>query len=192
MNNFNDAFEDLIKDMYNAEKQLLKALPKLAKNTTNEQLRMGFQEHLEPHQPEQCGFKPTGKVCPAMQGLVEEAQEHIKEAKPSPLLDAALIAAAQKVEHYEMANYGTARAWAEVMGQTQAAQVLQQILEQESATNEKLTQLAEGTVNQEACNFEMPQQPKRRSTTSRSSSSKSGSSARKSTGSTRKKATAAR
>src|SRR4051812_39194290 len=105
MNSFSEAFEDLVKDMHNAEKQILKALPKMAKMATNEQLRQGFEEHLmqtEEHVrrleqvAQSCGFKPTGKVCPAMQGLVEEAQEHMKEGKPGPLMDAVLIASAQK------------------------------------------------------------------------------------------------
>jgi ferritin-like metal-binding protein YciE len=201
MNTFNEAFEDLIKDMHNAEKQILKALPKMAKACSNEQLRAGFEEHLrqtEGHvqRLEQvaqiCGFKPTGKVCPAMQGLIEEANEHLKEGDPSPLMDAVLIASAQKVEHYEICSYGTAKAWAELMGQTDCANLLQQTLQEEEQTDEKLNQLAEGGINEEAYNMpEMEERPKRRPTARRSTTSKPSTSRTKSA-SSRSKATAKR
>ncbi len=178
MDNFKDAFEDLIKDMYNAEKQLIKALPKMAKAAQSEQLKAGFTEHLaqtEEHArrleqvAETCGFKPTGKVCPAMKGLVEEADEHIKEGKPSPLKDAVLIAAAQKVEHYEMANYGTARAWAELISQPKCAQLLQETLREEEMADEKLNMLAEGGINQQACKTVISQTAKRKTAEGRGS-----------------------
>jgi ferritin-like metal-binding protein YciE len=201
MNSFNEAFEDMIKDLHNAEKQLTKALPKMAKAASNEQLRMGFEEHLKQTEEhvrrlEQvaqiCGFKPTGKVCPAMQGLVEEASEHLKEGEPSPLLDSVLIASAQKVEHYEISSYGTAKAWAELMGQNECATLLEQTLQEEEQTDEKLNQLAEGGINQEACNMpEMEQKPKRR-TTARTTTSKSSGSRSKSKTSSRSKTTANR
>ena len=202
MSSFQDEFEDLIKDMYNAEKQLIKALPKMAKAATNAQLRQGFEEHLQQTEghvqrleqvAQAGGFKPSGKVCPAMQGLVEEANEHIKEGEPGPVLDAVLIASAQKVEHYEICSYGTAKAWAELLGQQEAVQLLQQTLQEEEQTDEKLNQLAEGGINQEAMNApEMEEKPKRRtparkstSSNGRSSSSRSGSTSR-----SRSKATA--
>lgn len=205
MSSFQDEFEDLIKDLHNAEKQLTKALPKMAKAATNEQLKAGFEEHLrqtEEHVKrleqvaESCGFKPTGKMCPAMKGLIEEAEEHLKEGEPGPVLDAVLIASAQKVEHYEICSYGTARAWAELLGETEAVQLLQMTEQEEVQTDEKLNQLAEGGVNQEALNApEMEEKPKRKTTTrkSTSSSSKSSSTASRSkSASSRSKAGASR
>jgi ferritin-like metal-binding protein YciE len=142
-----------------------------------------------------CGFKPTGKTCPAMQGLVEEANEHMKEGEPGPVMDAVLIASAQKVEHYEICAYGTARAWAELLGQQEAVQLLQQTLQEEEQTDEKLNQLAEGGINQEAMNApEMEEKPKRR-TTARKSTSSNGRSSTSRSGSTsrsRSKSTASR
>jgi ferritin-like metal-binding protein YciE len=159
MENLNEAFQDLIKDIHNAEKQLAKALPKMAKKATSADLKKAFETHLaqtEEHATkvqqiaEDCGFKPTGVVCKAMKGLIEEADEHLQEGKPGHTLDAVMIAAAQKVEHYEMANYGTARTWAKQLGFDKVVPVLQGILDEEQATDELLTNLAVSHLNQEA------------------------------------------
>lgn len=156
MDNLKEAFEDLIKDIYNAEKQLIKALPKMAKKATSPDLKKAIETHLAETEDQAAkveqvatdlGFKPTGMVCKAMQGLVEEAEEHLKEGKPGHTLDAVIIAAAQKVEHYEMANYGTARTWARHLGYDAQVTVLQGILDQEQATDHKLTDLAEAKIN---------------------------------------------
>jgi ferritin-like metal-binding protein YciE len=154
-----DLYIDLLKDLYSAEKQLVKALPKMAKNAQARDLQRAFEEHLrqtEKHVDRierifsDLDGSPRGKKCVGMEGLVEEGNELLKEKVEPDVLDAGLIAAAQKVEHYEIASYGTARAWAEQLGYTQAARILQQTLEEESMANEKLTQIAEGHINLEA------------------------------------------
>jgi len=154
-----DLFVDELKDLYNAENQILKALPKMAKAASSEELRQGFEEHLEQTHGhverleqifEQLGARAKGKKCVAMEGLIDEGKELMSEDAEPSVMDAALIAAAQKVEHYEMAGYGTVRAWAEQLGLHEAANLLQQTLDEEKETDEKLTQLAESMVNQEA------------------------------------------
>jgi ferritin-like metal-binding protein YciE len=179
MNSLNEAFEDLIKDMYNAEKQVLKALPKAAKAAQSEQLRAGFEEHRQQTEgqiqrleqvAQICGFKPTGKVCKAAEGLIEEMDEIIKEGEPSPVMDAMLIVGGQKFEHYEIASYGTAATWAELMGSTECAQLLKQSLQEEEQTDEKLNRLAEGQINREAMGYEAPAKSPRRTTGSRTKS----------------------
>jgi ferritin-like metal-binding protein YciE len=154
-----DLYEDLLKDLYSAEKQLVKALPKMAKNADSRDLKKAFEEHLgqtEQHveRIEQIFSdlegSPRGKKCVGMEGLIEEGNELLKEDVEPDVLDAGLIAAAQKVEHYEIASYGTARAWAEKMGHNDAARLLQQTLEEEATANEKLTELAESYINMEA------------------------------------------
>jgi ferritin-like metal-binding protein YciE len=154
-----DLYEDLLKDLYSAEKQLVKALPKMAKNAESPDLQKAFQEHLG--QTEQhverierifsnLEGSPRGKKCVGMEGLIAEGDELLKEDVDPDVLDAGLIAAAQKVEHYEIAGYGTARAWAEKIGDNNAVRLLQQTLDEESMANEKLTQLAESHINMEA------------------------------------------
>jgi len=154
-----DLFLEEIKDLYDAEKQLVKALPKMAKAADSEELRQGFQEHLDQTKGhvdrlekvfDMMGKKASGKKCEAMQGLIEEGSDVIDEIDASPLRDAALIAAAQKVEHYEIAAYGSCRTFAEVLGRSDAAELLEQTLEEEKSTDEKLTELAEGMINEEA------------------------------------------
>ncbi|MDB6167665.1 MAG: hypothetical protein JWM88_529 [Verrucomicrobia bacterium] len=149
---------DELKDLYNAEQQLVKALPKMAKAANSPELKAGFTEHLEQTRGhvdrlEQAfrnlGEKPRGKTCKAMQGLVEEGAEMIGLDAPDSVRDAALIGAAQRVEHYEIAAYGTARAFAETIGEDDVAELLQATLDEEGETNKKLTALA-GTVNEEA------------------------------------------
>jgi ferritin-like metal-binding protein YciE len=148
-----------LRDIYNAENQLLKALPKMAKAASSEELKQAFEEHLEQTKEhverldeifEKLDKKPTGKTCKAMKGLIDEGSEIIKEDGEEHVLDAGLIAAAQKVEHYEMASYGTVRTWAEILGEEDAAELLQQTLDEEGETDKRLTELAEEIVNVEA------------------------------------------
>jgi ferritin-like metal-binding protein YciE len=147
-----------LQDLFHAEKQLIKALPKMAKAATNEELKAGFTEHLaqtEGHVTRlekafaALGEPAKAKTCPAMKGLIEEGNEAISENECSPVLDAQLIGSAQRVEHYEIAAYGTARSFAESLGETEVAALLQETLDEEGETNKKLTALSE-TVNAEA------------------------------------------
>lgn len=154
-----DLYIDLLKDLYSAEKQLTKALPKMAKNAQSSDLRKAFEDHLKQTEKQaerierifsDMDGSPRGKKCVGMEGLVEEGNEIMKEAADPDALDAGLIAAAQKVEHYEIAGYGTARAWARHLGYDNAAKLLDQTLEEESMANELLTRIAESHVNMEA------------------------------------------
>ena len=155
---FDDLFRHELSDLYNAEKQLTKALPKMAKAATDPKLKQGFETHLVETEGqieildqvfEHCGIKPERITCEAMKGLIEEGKEAIDEIEEGPLLDCALIVAAQKVEHYEIAGYGSLCTLADNMGQTKVKSLLAKILEQEKATDEKLTQVAM-TVNSQA------------------------------------------
>ncbi len=159
INNLEELFVDQLRDLYNAEQQLTKALPKMAEAASHAELRQGFEQHLEQtfeHVSrlervfESLGQQAKGKTCHAMKGLVEEGAEAIKEKGPDSVRDAALIAAAQRVEHYEIAGYGTVRTFAEALGHKEAAQLLQQTLLEEKETNDTLTQLAESHINQHA------------------------------------------
>ena len=154
-----DLYTDLLKDLYSAEKQLVKALPKIAKNAQSPDLQKAFQDHLKQTEGHverierifsDMDGSPRGKKCVGMEGLIEEGNELLQEDAEPDVLDAGLIAAAQKVEHYEIAGYGTARAWAQRLGYNSAARLLQQTLEEESLANEKLTKIAESHVNMEA------------------------------------------
>ena len=153
-----DLLVDELRDLHNAENQLIKALPKMAKASSNEELKEGFQTHHEETREhvdrlDRCfkllGEKARGKKCHAMEGLVEEGKEAIEEDAPDAIRDAKLIGAAQRVEHYEIAAYGTARAFAQTLGETKVADLLQETLDEEGETNKKLTALSE-TVNEEA------------------------------------------
>jgi ferritin-like metal-binding protein YciE len=153
-----DLFLHSLRDLYNAEKQLTKALPKMVKNASSEYLRDAIQAHLEEtqHQVERLeeifqGLDKAGKgvTCKAMQGLVEEGAEAL-EIEDEQVRDAGIIAAAQKVEHYEIASYGTARTFAQLLGNERAAELLQQTLDEEKAADEKLTEIATSEVNAEA------------------------------------------
>jgi ferritin-like metal-binding protein YciE len=155
---FTELFEDQIKDLYSAEKQIVQALPKMARKTTNPQLRAAFEKHLEETRnhvvrleqiAEELDFTPRGKKCKGAEGLIEEGKEAM-ESFEDDTLDAALIGAAQRVEHYEIAAYGTAKAHAELLGFAKAVRLLQQTLDEETRTDKKLTQLAESIVNVEA------------------------------------------
>ena len=154
-----DLLVETLRDTYNAEKQLVKALPKMAKAANSEELRAAFEEHLEVTKEQvirlekvfkELGVPVRGKHCLAMEGLIEEGKELMEEEHAPEVMDAGLIAAAQKVEHYEIAAYGTVRTWAEMLGFSRAAQLLAQSLEEESETDEKLTELATTTVNVQA------------------------------------------
>jgi ferritin-like metal-binding protein YciE len=154
-----DLFLDEIRDLYDAEKQLVKALPKMARASSSEELKEAFTAHLEETQGqvtrleqvfEELGQKARGKKCAAMAGLITEGQELIDSMEPGPVRDAGLIAAAQKVEHYEMAGYGSVRTHAELLGQDTAAQMLEATLREEKAADMKLNDLAKTTVNEEA------------------------------------------
>jgi ferritin-like metal-binding protein YciE len=147
-----------LKDLYNAETQLVKALPKMAKASSNAELRRGFEEHLRQTSEhvsrleqifEMLGEKASGKKCLGMEGLVKEGAETMSEDYEDALMDAAIIGAAQRVEHYEIAGYGTVRAFAELLGENEHVSLLEQTLEEEKQTDEKLTQLAE-QINSEA------------------------------------------
>src|SRR5829696_3675442 len=158
-NNLREALVDEIRDLYNAEKQLTKALPKMAKGATSEELREAFESHLEETEGQVTRLervfelleeKPRGKHCAGMAGIVEEGSEKLQEDAEDSVLDAMLIAGAQKVEHYEIGSYGTAIAWAEALELSEVAEVLQETLAEEKAADEKLSALAESGINEAA------------------------------------------
>ena len=147
-----DLYAEQLKDLYNAEQQLIKALPKMAKAASSEELRAAFESHLEETRQhaqrietifEQMGEKARGKKCKAMEGLVAEAGEVIEEDMENSIKDAALIAAAQRVEHYEIAGYGCVRAYATKLGEDEAATLLSQTLEEEKEADKALNDIAE-------------------------------------------------
>jgi ferritin-like metal-binding protein YciE len=153
-----------LKDIYSAETQLVKALPKMAEAATSGELSKGFEDHLEQTKGhvrrleqifDQLGEKPTGKKCKGMEGLVEEGKEMIDDEFEGETLDSGLISAAQRVEHYEIAAYGTVRAFAEILGQDQAVQLLEQTLQEEKDTDQKLTDLA-SEINVQAAGGSAP------------------------------------
>lgn len=159
MDSLNDLYVDELKDIYNAENQLLKALPKMQKRATAPELKAAFKEHLEVTEEQierlEKIFKdmdksPKGKTCKAMKGLIEEASEIMEEEAEDAVMDAAIIGAAQKVEHYEIASYGTVRTFAMLLGEDDAAELLQETLDEEGEADKKLTSLAEEVVNVEA------------------------------------------
>jgi len=159
--NLHELLVEELKDLYSAETQLVKALPKMAKKSQDIELRTAFQSHLnQTHEHvtriervcELLDAKPRGKKCVAMEGLIEEGKEEMEEITDRDVLDAAMIGAAQKVEHYEMAAYGTARTHALRLGYVEAASILQQTLEEEGDADKKLTRIAESHVNAEAVN----------------------------------------
>jgi ferritin-like metal-binding protein YciE len=154
-----ELFLDELADLLNAETQLTKALPKMAKAAQSEELREAITAHLEETEGhverlkkvfESVDEKPKSKTCKAMKGLLEEGSELLQELKGKSSIDAGIIAAAQKVEHYEIASYGTVRAWAEEMGHSEAVELLQETLDEESAADEKLTEIAQSLANEKA------------------------------------------
>jgi ferritin-like metal-binding protein YciE len=156
MRTLNELFEETLKDVYFAENAILKALPKMAKQASNADLRGAFEEHADETKGQVerldkvfklLGKKAEGKECPALKGLVEETEELIGEADKGAVLDAGLIGCAQAVEHYEIARYGTLCAWAEQLKMDDAVELLEETLEEEEATDEKLSELALSGVN---------------------------------------------
>ena len=160
-----DAFVDELRDTYDAEKQFTKALPKMAKAASSAELRTAFEAHLAETREQverleevfaSLDEKVRGKHCDGVAGIIEEGKSIMEEDFDDTTMDACLIAAAQRVEHYEMAAYGTLVAWARAMGHTEAADLLQQTLDEEKAADEKLSSLAEGGINQEAADAAHP------------------------------------
>jgi len=158
INTLRDVYIEQLKDLYSAETQLVKALPKLAKAATSPELARGFEDHLEQTKGhaerleqifDKLDEEPTGKKCKAMEGLIKEGAEAIAEKASPAAKDALLIAAAQRVEHYEIAGYGTVKTYANLLGEKEAAKLLEQTLQEEVATDKKLTQAAE-SINVEA------------------------------------------
>jgi ferritin-like metal-binding protein YciE len=158
-NNLRDALVDEIKDLYNAEKQLTKALPKLAKGATSDELRDAFTSHLEETQGqikrlervfELLDEKPVGKHCAGIAGIIEEGNDTLKDGDPGAVLDACLIAGAQRAEHYEIGAYGTVIAWAEALELSEIAEILNETLAEEKAADEKLSAIAESGINEAA------------------------------------------
>ena len=158
-----ESLQDLLlhelKDLYSAETQIVKALPKMAKAASSEELRTAFEEHLEETKKqverleqifERLGTSARGKKCKGMEGLLEEGKEIIEEDGEDMVKDAALISAAQHVEHYEIAGYGCARTFASLLGQEEIAELLQETLDEEGAADKKLTEIAESAINVEA------------------------------------------
>src|SRR6185312_12881457 len=159
MKTLQDLFEATLRDIYYAEKAILKALPKMAKKASSEELAAAFEEHLQQTEGQvdrlekifkMIGKAARGKKCEAIEGLAKEADEIIKEAKSDTVRDAGMLAAAQAVEHYEISRYGTLKAWAEKLGMNEAARLLGETLEEEKETDDKLTDLAESEVNVDA------------------------------------------
>jgi ferritin-like metal-binding protein YciE len=158
-NSFQDLFVNQLEDLYDAEQRLTQALPKMADAANSTQLKQAFREHLTETQRHvsrletifrQIGTDPKRETCQAMKGLISEGEEIVDATGDSSIKDAALIAAAQRVEHYEISGYGTARSFALRLGRHEAADLLQQTLEEEKAADQKLNQIAESSVNRQA------------------------------------------
>ena len=154
-----DLFYDGLKDIYYAERKILKALPKMARGAQADELKAAFEKHREETQGhverlqevfDILGKRAVGKTCPAIDGILEEGEEMLDEFKGQPALDAALVAGAQAVEHYEIARYGTLKSWAETLGMADAAELLDATLQEEAATDEALTDLAQSGANERA------------------------------------------
>lgn len=159
MKNLNDLFQNTIKDIYSSEKLILKALPDMAEAAQNPRLKQAIQLHIGQTREQvqrveqvaqQLGFDPSGVTCEATVGLIKEAKEHLEEFGGSPSGDAAIIACAQKVEHYEIANYGTVITWAELLGYEGVIPLLEQTLQEEEETDDTLSEIAESEVNEQA------------------------------------------
>jgi ferritin-like metal-binding protein YciE len=192
-NGLRELYLDELKDLYNAENQLIKALPKLAKASSSDELREGFEQHLEQTKGhverleqifEALDESPKGKKCAGMEGLVKEGSEVMSEDFEGAVMDAALIGAAQRVEHYEIAAYGTVIAFANQLGESEHASLLKETLEEEKETDEKLTSLSE-EINSQATSEGMGSEEEEELTTA---SSRSGSAKKKGRGSSRRAA----
>ena len=154
-----DLFLDTLKDIYYAERKILKALPKMARGAQSDKLRAAFEKHKDETEGqverlqqvfEILGKRAQGKTCPAIDGIIEEGEEIMEEFKDTPALDAGLVSAAQAVEHYEITRYGTLKRWAQMLGMDDAARLLDQTLAEESKTDEDLTAFADSSANQKA------------------------------------------
>ena len=165
-----DAFLDELRDSYDAERQLIKALPKMAKAATSAELRTAFETHLEETRGhverleqvfESLEEKVKGKHCDGIAGIIEEGKSIMEEDFDESTMDACLIAAGQRAEHYEMAAYGTLVAWARAMGHDEAAELLEQTLEEEKAADQKLTSLAQSGINRDAAEVAHPEGPEK-------------------------------
>ena len=159
MNNLDKLFEETLRDIYYAEKAILKNLPKMARKASSDKLRSAFEKHIDQTEEqvgrleqvfEFIGKAPRGKRCPAIDGLAEEASEIMQEAEDDTVRDAGMLAAAQAVEHYEISRYGTLAAWAEKLGMKDAVKLLKTTLEEEKETDMKLSELALSEINIEA------------------------------------------
>ena len=159
LNTLEDLFVDQLKDIYSAERQIIQALPKMAKAAQRTEVRQAFEDHLQLSKQqlerlnqvfEKLGSNPGRKKCMGMEGLLREAEEFLSEKPGDAVVDAGLIANAQRVEHYEIAAYGTVRTFAQMMGHSDMVRLLQQTLDEEGQTDQKLSKLAETGVNQEA------------------------------------------
>ena len=173
METFSELFEETLKDIYYAEKAILKALPKMAKKASSSKLEGAFTKHQRETERQverleqvfqMLGKRAAGKDCPAIDGIIEEGEEVMKEAKDDTIRDAAMLAAAQAVEHYEISRYGTLIAWAQKLDMDDAAALLQETLDEEKSTDATLTELAESEINikAEATEDESEEKPKRR------------------------------
>lgn len=154
-----DLFLDTLKDIYYAERKILKALPKMARAASSDELKSAFQKHKDETEGqierlqqvfEILGKRAQGKTCPAIEGIIDEGEEIMEEFKGTPALDAGLISAAQAVEHYEITRYGTLKRWAEVLGKKDIVKLLDETLQEESKTDEDLTALADASANEMA------------------------------------------
>jgi ferritin-like metal-binding protein YciE len=159
MDSLKKLYVDELKDLYSAEKQILQALPRMAKKAQNEQLKKAFEQHVQVTQKqverldrifEKLGKSSRGKKCKGMEGLLEEGKEMMQEDMEPEVMDAALISACQRVEHYEIAGYGTVRTYAQILGEDEHVKLLQQTLDEEGNADKKLSQLAESSINVEA------------------------------------------
>lgn len=159
LNNLEDLFQHELKDLYSAEQQILKALPLMAEAADHQELRRAFQEHEQVTRDQvrrldmiadELGFDLKGHKCKGIEGIIAEGNDLMKTKADPDVLDAGLIGSAQRVEHYEIAGYGTARTFARRLGHDRAAQLLQQTLDEEGMTDERLTRIAEGMVNRDA------------------------------------------
>jgi ferritin-like metal-binding protein YciE len=162
LDSLENLFIEELRDIYNGEKQILKALPKMARAAESAALQQAFTKHLKETEGQvqrlerifrDLGQAVRGKQCKGIQGIIEEGKDVLEKEGEGVVVDAALVASAQKVEHYEIATYGTLRTYAELLGHTEAAQLLEQTLNEEEATDKKLTELGEGGINEAAASF---------------------------------------
>ncbi len=159
MESLRDLYLDQLRDLYSAESQIIKALPKMVDKASNDELKNALKQHLEVTKEQRnrlerifqaLGERPSGTECKGMKGLLEEGEEMLEKKGDANVLDAGIIAAAQRVEHYEIAGYGTARTYAQRLGEEDAADLLDEILQEEADADEELTEIAESTVNRQA------------------------------------------